>query len=174
MNSLLSRGLLLGLLSLGLLAASHAVTLNAFVEAAAQQNIAEMQNARIALDKSHDEQVKALAQQMLDEHAKDLAALKALAKKLKMDVPTEASLLAKANTLRLESRDESFERIYLDNLANGLEQRLALFKKEANSSENPELKGFAQQALPHISAQLEKARRQHARFKASAKQLSPP
>lgn len=55
--------------------------------------------------------------------------------------------------MRLESREDSFDRIYIDSQMQALEQQVFLFKKEAMSSEKPELKWFAESALPDILKQ---------------------
>ena len=91
-----------------------------------------------------------------------------------MDVPAEPSAAGKAKQLRLESRDESFDRTYIDSQAETLEQKVMLFKKEAMSSENPQLKAFAESALSGIEKQAQTAKALQEKLKPSAGKLIAP
>ncbi|PGP54831.1 DUF305 domain-containing protein, partial [Bacillus cereus] len=80
--------------------------------------------------------------------------LMALAKKLDIQVPDEASLTAKAKKMILEMRDESFDKAYIDNQVLAHEHTVELFKKEVASSDKPELKAFAEKTLPKLTHHL--------------------
>lgn len=152
---------------------AYAVTVNAFLEEAAQQSVFQTEGAKVALQKSRMPQVQDFAQQMINRNAQFYGKLKALGEQLHMNVPTEASLAGKAKQMRLESRDESFDRIYIDSQAEALEQQVFLFKKEAMSSERPELKKFAADALPDILKQERIAKSLQDKLKPSAGKLTP-
>lgn len=131
---------------------------NEFVDEAAQGGITEIESGKLALEKSADADVKKFATQMIEDHRKANEELIALATKLGLEVPDEASLVAKAKKMILEIRDESFDEAYANNQVMAHEQTVALFKKEAESSENPELKSFAQKTLPKLEHHLEMAK----------------
>lgn len=152
---------------------SYAVTLNAFVEEAVQQTIFQNQSAKVALTKSKSSEVKNFASHMITENSQLYTEMQDLAKPLRMDVPIEPSLAAKAKLLRLESRDESFDRIYIDSQVETLLQKVTLFKKEATSSENSKLKAFAEKSLPGILKQAELAKNIQTKLKPSAGALTP-
>jgi putative membrane protein len=152
---------------------SYAVTLNAFVEEAAQQSLFQTDSAKIAMQKSQMAEVKDFASQMTSKNTELYSKIKALGTQLQMDVPVEPSVAGKAKIMRLESRDESFDRIYIDSQAEALEQKVYLFKKEAMSSENPQLKAFAKAALADILKQEQAAKALQNRLKPSAGALIP-
>ncbi|MBV4484056.1 DUF4142 domain-containing protein [Pseudomonas sp. SWRI153] len=152
----------------------NAETIDAFIEEAAQQSLFQNNSARIALEKSALPEVRDFAKQMIADHERFDKQLRQLAQSQRMAVPGEPSTASKARQLRLESRDESFDRIYIDSQAETLEQRLMLFKKEAMSSQNPQLKAFAQSDLPGIEKQAKKARDLQEKLKPSAGALTAP
>ena len=131
---------------------------NDFVDAAAQGGITEIESSKLALEKSNDADVKQFANQMIEDHRKANEELMALASKLGLEVPDEATLMAKAKEMILEIRDESFDEAYANNQVMAHEQTVELFKKEADSSDNAELKAFAQKTLPKLEHHLEMAR----------------
>ncbi|WP_408600452.1 DUF4142 domain-containing protein [Pseudomonas sp. PLMAX] len=154
-------------------AMANAITVNAFLEEAAQQSVFQILGANVALEKSQMPEVKSFAHQMIDKNEELYKKLKALGEQLHMEVPAEASLAGKAKQMRLESRDNSFDRIYIDSQAETLEQKVFLFKKEAISSERPELKKFAEDELPSILKQEQAAKRLQDQLKPSAGKLTP-
>ncbi|EPL16153.1 DUF4142 domain-containing protein [Pseudomonas sp. CF161] len=167
MNTLLMKQMGLSFLLLaGTVGSAVAATSNSFVNDAAQGGINEVESAKLALEKSSAADVKAFAQQMVTDHTKANQELTALAKKLDIEVPDEASLTEKAKKMILEMRDESFDKAYANNQVKAHEDTVALFKKEAASSDNAELKAFAQQTLPTLEHHLDMAKKlqaQHAK-----------
>jgi putative membrane protein len=152
---------------------AYAVTLNAFMEEAAQQSVCQTESAKVALQKSQSQEVKDFAHQIIASKALLYGKLKTLGEQLHMNVPTEASLTGKAKQMRLESREDSFDRIYIDSQVRALEQQVFLFKKEAMSSEKPELKWFAESALPDILKQERTVKSLQDKLKPSAGRLRP-
>ena len=152
----------------------HADTIDAFIEEAAQQSLFQSNSSRIALEKASLPEVKAFASQMIADNERFDKQIRQLGQSQHMAVPAEPSMASKAKQLRLESRDDAFDRIYIDSQAETLEQRLMLFKKEAMSSQNPQLKAFAQSALPSIEEQAKTARGLQEKLKPSAGALTPP
>ncbi len=145
-------------LSFSALASAVAASSNSFVENAAQGGILEIEAAKLALEKSKSTDVREFATQMQADHSKVNQELTALAKKQDIEVPDEASMIDKAKKLLLEMRDESFDKAYANNQVAAHEQTITLFKKEAESSENPELKAFAAEKLPALQHHLEMAK----------------
>lgn len=149
-------------LSLSALTSAMAAS-NDFVDEAAQGGINEVESAKLALEKSKSTDVREFATQMEKDHGKAHAELTALAKKLDLEVPDDATLVAKAKKLLLEMRDESFDKSYANNQVMAHEQTVELFKKEAESSDNAELKAFAQKSLPTLQHHLEMAKQLQAK-----------
>lgn len=137
-----------------------------FVDEAAQGGINEVESAKLALEKSTATDVKAFAQQMVDDHTKVNQELMSLAHKLDIKVPDEASLTARAKKMILEMRDESFDQAYIDSQVEAHEKTVALFEKESQSKDDAQLKAFAQSTLPQLRMHLDMAKRlqtQHAK-----------
>jgi putative membrane protein len=159
MNHLLMKQMGLSfLLVAGGMSAALATTSNDFVDAAAKGGINEIESSKLALEKSSATDVKQFAQQMVDDHTKANQELAALAKKLDIKVPDDATLTAQAKKMILEMRDESFDKAYANNQVAAHEQTVELFKKEVASSDEAELKAFAEKTLPKLEHHLEMAK----------------
>lgn len=145
-------------LSFSALASAVAAESNSFVENATQGGILEIEAAKLALQKSQSSDVREFATTMQADHTKVNQELTALAKKQNIEVPDEASMIDKAKKLLLEMRDESFDKGYAGNQVAAHEQTIELFKKQAESKENPELQAFAKEKLPALEHHLEMAK----------------
>ncbi|AZF05889.1 DUF4142 domain-containing protein [Pseudomonas sp. R5-89-07] len=148
----------------GSISTAMAATSNDFVENAAQGGITEVEAGKLALEKSGSADVKTFAQHMITDHTKVNQELTALAQKLDIEVPDDAALTDKAKKAILEMRDESFDKAYANNQVNAHETTVALFKKEAQSSDNAELKAFATKTLPSLEAHLKMAKELQAKY----------
>lgn len=144
-------------LALGAAPAAFAAS-DDFVDAAAESGIAEVVAGNLAKEKSQDEKVRKFADTMVQEHTKKNQELTALAKRLNIDVPDEAALTDKARKAILEMREESFDKAYINNQVDAHERAVALFKREAETSDKAELKAFAAETLPHLEKHLEDAK----------------
>ncbi|KTC62870.1 hypothetical protein AO262_19455 [Pseudomonas fluorescens ABAC62] len=142
----------------GSMSTAMAATSNDFVEHAAEGGITEVEAGKLALEKSSSADVKTFAEHMVTDHTKANQELMALAKKLDIEVPDDAALTDKAKKAILEMRDESFDKAYANNQVVAHEKTVELFKKEATSSDNAELKAFATKTLPTLEAHLKMAK----------------
>ncbi|WP_455884338.1 DUF4142 domain-containing protein [Pseudomonas spelaei] len=148
----------------GSISTAMAATSNDFVENAAQGGITEVEAGKLALEKSTSADVKTFAQHMVTDHTKANQQLMALAKKLDIEVPDDAALTDKAKKAILEMRDESFDKAYANNQVAAHEKTVELFKKEAASSDNAELKGFASETLPTLEKHLQMAKELQSKY----------
>ena len=130
-----------------------------FIERSASDNIAEIEIARLALDQSKNEQVRAFAQMIIDDHQKALDRLKTIANQNAFPIPTEAMgqqldeyrRLAKLNGI-------DFDRAYMKFMSKEHEQAVDIFTKAARDVNNLDLRDYAQKTLPtliehHVKAQ---------------------
>ncbi|EJN37902.1 putative outer membrane protein [Pseudomonas sp. GM84] len=129
-----------------------------FVDAATEAGIAEVVTGNLAQEKSQSADIKQFAQQMVTDHTKANQKLGDIARKLDISVPDEAALTDKVKKMILEWREESFDKSYVNNQVDAHEKAVELFKKEATSSDKPELKAFASDALPTLQHHLEQAK----------------
>ncbi len=158
---LLTSALLIGFSATAL--AKDTIDAEDFVEDASATNIAEIESAKLALQKSTAADVKAFAQLMITDHTAANAKLKAIAQQKNLKVSTEAELMKKAKAMILKQRDgESFNAAYARSQVADHKSAIELFK-EAAVSEDAELAGFATATLPtlehhlHMAQELEKA-----------------
>lgn len=128
-----------------------------FVEEASAKGLAEIETAKIALEKSQSAEVRNFAQTMIKDHTKANQELTSLAQKKKLDIAKDAELMNQAKAFVLKQRDgESFDQAYANNQVMAHEQAIELFQKAANS-QDAELKSFAQQKLPKLQHHLHMA-----------------
>ncbi|WP_455923363.1 DUF4142 domain-containing protein [Pseudomonas putida] len=147
-------------LSLGgaFMSPAFAATTSAFVSDATAGGITEVEAGKLALKKSSSADVKAFAQQMIKDHGAANEKLAALAHKLDLVVPDDATLMDQAKKKILEMRDESFDKAYANNQVKAHEDTIELFQKEVESSDKAELKDFAKQTLPKLQEHLKMAK----------------
>lgn len=97
----------------GVQAQSLAKTDQAMLKQLAQANIAEIEAGRIALDKSQNTEVKAFAQQMIDDHSKGLREVMTVAQSKGVVLPTEPDAKHKAMGKKLQRLSgDAFDREY--------------------------------------------------------------
>ena len=122
-----------------------------FAMMVAQTDIAELQVSNMALQKSNNDDVKKLAQKLIDDHTKTTDSMKEIASKKGLTLPTETDAKHKALAAKLEGESgDQFDRDYI--AANSMDHHKVVqaFQKEANSGKDPDIKGFASQYLPAI------------------------
>ena len=122
-----------------------------FAMMVAQTDLAELQVSNMALQKSNSDDVKKLAQKLIDDHTKTTDSMKEIAGKKGLTLPTEPDAKHKALAAKLQNESgDQFDKDYL--AANSMDHHkvVAAFEKEANSGQDPDIKGFASQYLPAI------------------------
>lgn len=138
--------------------AADTIDADDFVEEASAAGIAEIETAKLALQKSTAGDVKAFAQSIITDHTAANKDLAGIAAKRKLKVSTEAELLTKAKAAVLKQRDgESFDEAYANNQVKAHEDAIALFKK-ATISADAELAKFAVATLPKLEHHLHVAK----------------
>jgi len=95
---------------------------------------------------------------MIDDHTKANEQLKSLAQQKKLEVSSDAELMDKAKAMILQVRDDSFDRSYANNQVVAHEQTIQIFRSEAQTSDDAELKAFAEKTLPALEHHLEQAK----------------
>ncbi len=130
-----------------------------FVLQVSASDLFEIESSKLALTKG-DEAIKAFAQQMITEHEKTSAELKALLSGGKVtgtpttvltdDHKEEIDGLAKLN-------GAEFNEEYVDDQVDAHEDAVDLFKRYAEGGDNAELKAWAAKTLPALQHHLEMA-----------------
>jgi putative membrane protein len=125
-----------------------------FVKKAAVANLFEIQSSQLALQKSHNEQVKKFAQMMIDDHTKAGEQLKSTLSAANIDSSTVPTTLD-AKHQKIEDKLNSasagkFDKDYIQAQSQAHIETIALFKSYAENGDNPAIKTFAQQTLPTL------------------------
>jgi putative membrane protein len=131
----------------------------AFVTAAAQGGMAEVQDAEVARTRGDSAAVKAFAAKMIADHTKANARLSTIARKDGYTLPTTVGTqnATQKSTLRQLS-GKTFDTTYLDGQMQDHEVMAQLFKKEIASGKNPDLVAFAKATLPTVEEHLTMAK----------------
>lgn len=131
-----------------------------FMMMAAKGGVAEIEMARVALQKSSNDAVKQYAQKMIDDHTMAGEELKQLAstKGVALPVQPDAKLMAMMAKMRnLSGMD--FDTMYVKEYGVKAHQEMEkLFMKESMSSKHMEAKAFAAKTLPVVRMHLQMAR----------------
>jgi predicted outer membrane protein len=122
-------------------------------------NMAEVATAKIALEKSRNAEVKAFAQQMVDDHTKGLDEVKAVAQAKGVTLPTDVDAKHKAEAAKLEKLSgDAFDKAYMAN--GGVKDHTAVHKKlmaDAKKIKDPDVKALADQHMPVVEQHLKAA-----------------
>jgi putative membrane protein len=129
----------------------------AFMKKAAIGGMMEVEAGRIAL-KSTNPKVKAFAAQMVADHSKANAELKALALKKEILLPAEFPAEDKAHMDAMKKMTGAdFDKHYIDMMVTDHDKTIALFKTGSNAQDK-EVKDFANKTIPVITGHFEKAK----------------
>ena len=130
-----------------------------FLKQADQNGLAEVESSKLALTKAQHQQVKAFAQQMVDDHTKANDELKALAQSKGVELPNQPSLAQRAKMKLLEKSDpENFDRRYIEQMGvEAHEDNVKLFQKAANEARDADVKSYASTTLPKLQEHLRMA-----------------
>ncbi len=124
---------------------------------AAQSSTAEIQLGKLAAHKGTDPAVKALGQQMVDDHTRAADQLRALARERKMTLPSLGSARDQAAYDKLKGlQGADFDAAYLAQMLKAHEMAIKQFQTEADKGKDPIIRNFASQTLPVLQSHLEK------------------
>jgi putative membrane protein len=112
-----------------------------FVKSALEGSLAEVNYAKLALQKSKDPNVTEFANKMIRDHEMLITEMKPLARKMGVSVPTSAPISdhAKYMELKLKSGTD-FDRAYVEAMVKDHNQDLQDFIDEQSKTQNPDLK----------------------------------
>jgi putative membrane protein len=120
-----------------------------FVVMAAIDNEFEIQAGQAAQQKSQNEQVKQIAQKMVDDHTKAKQQLQSVAQQLQVQLPEQLPRM-KQSTLQVMNAlpADQFDKHYLAHLQAAHAKDVTKFNSCSQLSQNDQVKQFAQQQLP--------------------------
>ena len=130
-----------------------------FMMMAATSDQNEISLSNQALSKSSNDDVKKLAQMMIDDHTKSSEELKPVAMSKMVTLPTapDAKHQAAAQKMSALSGD-AFDMAYVKMMVKDHEKAVAMFQKESSGGKDADAKAFAAKTLPVIQGHLDMAR----------------
>ena len=141
-------------------AAGSAMTDQQFVDFAGQTDMVEANLGQLAQTNASAQGVKDFGQMLNTDHTADYGQLIAAAHQANLTVPTaidsehNKTMIAPFQKLNGTAFDKKFIAV---NIA-GHEHAIAVYKKEAADAQNPDLKSYAEAALPTLQKHLDTAK----------------
>ncbi|HTB43956.1 MAG TPA: DUF4142 domain-containing protein [Acetobacteraceae bacterium] len=127
----------------------------AFVAAAAQNTMVQLQNAQLAAQRAASPQVRQLAGRLVRDRTAANDALQQIAQQANLTLPTQPSPMQAAQAQRLTKLyGPSFDSAFLHAEVLQDQQAIGLYQRQAHSSRDPALKDFAQQTLSALRQHL--------------------
>jgi putative membrane protein len=119
-------------------------------------NMAEVETGKIALQKSQNAEVKAFAQQMIDDHTKGLDEVKTVAQAKNVTLPTEPDAKHKAMAKKLQAMSgEKFDTAYMEMAGEKSHKEAhALVVKTQSSAKDADVKALAAKLQPVIDQHM--------------------
>jgi putative membrane protein len=116
-----------------------------FVKDAMEGSLAEVNFAKLALQKSQDKNVREFATKMIHDHEMLITEMKPLAKQMGVRVPSGPPLSDHAKYMELKMKSGTdFDRAYVEAMVKDHHDDLQTFIDEENKTSNPELKAAVQ------------------------------
>lgn len=128
-----------------------------FVAEAVASEYAEIKMAQLAIERSTNADVKAMATMLEADHTKTLNELKALAQTKAITIPVEEKDGAKNDIQKLRDEDiKDFDKKWINEMKDEHKDCIDKFEKRADKAEDADIKAFAAKTLPHLQMHLDK------------------
>jgi putative membrane protein len=130
-----------------------------FVNKVAMSGMTEVELGQLVVGKTSNEDVKAFAQRMIDDHSKGNEELKTLAASKNITLPAAIGSKEKKMIDDLSKlTGEKFDREYIEEMVEAHDKNVVLFEKEASKGKDAETKAWAEQKLPTLREHQKMAR----------------
>jgi putative membrane protein len=132
-----------------------------FANKAAISDMFEIQAGKLAQDQAKDKDVKQFGSHMVSDHTKTSDAMKEMAQKKSMTLPTKLDSEHQQKLDKLRGmKGEQFDSAYMQGQVDAHQTAVSLFRDEAQNGKDADLKRFAEQTLPTLEQHLRQARDQ--------------
>jgi putative membrane protein len=122
-----------------------------FLVDSAQGNLAQINYAKLALQKSQDKNVREFATRMIKDHEMLIAEMKPLARQMHVKEPSGPPLMDHAKYLELKAKSGTdFDRAYVEAMVKDHHDDLQAFMDEENKTTNTELKAAVEKGITVI------------------------
>ncbi|MFW0754526.1 DUF4142 domain-containing protein [Pseudomonas sp. H11T01] len=130
-----------------------------FINEASAQGIADIEASRLAHQKTASQEVKDYTIQVINDRTTANQHLAKIARKLELPVADREEVVSKAKTLMPPVQDgDAFDAAYAASQVKATEEAIKQIQQQAQTSEVPELKAFAEETLPKLENHLQMAR----------------
>ncbi|HEX4748009.1 MAG TPA: DUF4142 domain-containing protein [Bryobacteraceae bacterium] len=137
----------------------EAMTDQEFVDFAAQTDMTEANLGQYASSHASGQGVKDYAQMLVTDHTNDYTQLSGVAQKATLTVPKGLDPAHDKMIAPLEKLDgAAFDHHYIQEMIAGHTKAVAVYTKEAADAQSPDLKAYANQALPVLQKHLDGAK----------------
>lgn len=129
-----------------------------FMIKAAQSDMTEIKTSQLALSRSQNRQVRQFAQMMIQHHTQSSNKLKPLAVQKGVVLPRDLGAENQALLNQLEKiSGTQFDQAYMKGQIEAHAKTQAVYQKELQQGQDPDVKAFATQILPIVTAHLRMA-----------------
>ncbi|HYC03692.1 MAG TPA: DUF4142 domain-containing protein [Azospirillaceae bacterium] len=130
-----------------------------FVQKAAQGDMAEIAAGKLALQKAKHPEIKAMAQQLIDDHTKSAERMQEMASNYDIDLPKSVGEKHEADMAKLSKLSGAeFDREWLRTQIDDHKMEIELFQAQASQQgKQTPLNKFAQAQLPILQGHLQHA-----------------
>ncbi|WP_293863601.1 DUF4142 domain-containing protein [uncultured Alsobacter sp.] len=132
-----------------------AMNTDTFVRTAALSNQFEIESSKIALQKAKGDDVKAFAQQMIDDHTKAGQDMQAALRQASITMPAPAEDKQHQAMLDRMSKSSNVDVEYVQAQVKAHQEAVQLFQSYASNGDNAPLKQFASNTLPTLQKHLQ-------------------
>jgi len=130
-----------------------------FVREAGQAGLAEVRMGELAQQNAQDQQVKDFGQRLVNDHSKANEELSRIASQKNFQMPTAMSTKAQGMIDHLSSlKGADFDKATATHAVEAHQKAVRLFRGEAQSGQDSDLKAFAQKTLPTLEEHLRMAK----------------
>jgi putative membrane protein len=136
-----------------------------FMMKAAQANMAEIEIARFAMQKSQNSDVKDYANMIQSDHTSALEDLTDLMKEKGVSLPRTLNPETKMDIEKMTALSGAdFDREFANMMVADHQKVIEMYRDEANIVENPDVLKYAEDMLPKLEMHLEKGQRLQSRL----------
>jgi putative membrane protein len=115
--------------------------------------------ARMALERSRNEDVRKFAQKMLEDHGKNNQELTLVVSELRIAVPDRPLPEQEKDLQKISSNEvKDFDKEFMDHMVSDHEKAVKLFEQASKELKNEKLKDFATKTLPTLKEHLKMAK----------------
>jgi len=130
-----------------------------FINDASAQGIAEIEASRLAHQKSESKEVKDYTIVVINDRTTANQHLAKIAKQLDLPVAPREEVLEKAKALMPQVMDgETFDEAYAASQVKTTQQAIEQLQQQAQSTDVPQIKAFAEETLPKLQNHLQMAK----------------